>query len=342
MVQNISVEAIEAQRLEREKEFEEALKRKQEYEERKNGGKRVEFNPNHYLNVRLAEGETERYITIRLLPFSKDNLSPFQKVKVHLIQAMTETGAKKWKYFMCPVGNGKSDKCPFCETSQEARRLKLETTDESKRKKYNEIEFQNSAKDFWMVRCIERGHEDEGPKYWRFPDSRKRDGIYDKLDSLYKMRKQGGTIIYDLMNGKDIIITVKREKSLGGKDTTNYFIQDADRLSPLSTDEAQAEAWINDPLTLDDVYSTKSYDYLSIVVDGKVPVWSKNLNQWIAKDDADKIQAEAKAQQIAENLMAPSQDFSQFAVNTGMTQTEKTIIESNPFSSSSNLDDLPF
>ena len=103
------------------------------------------------------------------------------------------------------------------------------------------------------------------------------------------------------------------------------------------------EKWVNDPKRWEDVYSIKSYEYMDIVVQGEYPVWSKTLNRWIAKADADKIAVEAREQQVKENLMPQTQDFSTFTVNTGSTRTEMSI-EANGNTQPSNPidDDLPF
>lgn len=84
---------------------------------------------------------------------------------------------------------------------------------------------------------------------------------------------------------------------------------------------------------------------MDIVVQGEYPVWSKTLNRFIAKTDADKIEEEAKVQQIQENLTPQSTDFSSFTVDTGSTKTEMTIEASQPApvqASNVQEDDLPF
>ena len=227
--------------------------------------------------------------------------------------------------------------------SEKARILKYNETNEAVRKDYGDIEFMNMAKDYWLVRCIDRAHEDHGVKFWRFPDSKKGEGVFDKIISLIKTRQAKGKDIVDLYNGKDLIITVTKSKASNGKETMVYNITDDDEIKPLHEDETVMEKWVNDPKRWEDVYSIKSYEYMDIVVQGEYPVWSKTLNRWIAKSDADKIAVEAKEQQVKENLMPQTQDFSTFTVNTGSTRTEMSI-ETNGQTQSSNPidDDLPF
>ena len=57
-------------------------------------------------------------------------------------------------------------------------------------KRYGDIEFLNKVKEMWIVRCIERDHEEDGVKFWLFNSSKKKDGVYDKIMNLAKIRAQ--------------------------------------------------------------------------------------------------------------------------------------------------------
>lgn len=343
MVTNVNVESIIAQKAQKD----EALK---ESQAKKNQFNKVEFNPDHYLNTRLENNEDEKELVIRLLPFSQTELSPFKKVHVHSVKMINEKGQKVWKKFMCPIGMEKSDKCPFCETSAEARRLKFECDDDIRKKEYGNIEFMNKSKDYWLVRCIDRNNENHGVKFWRFPDARNGKGIYDEMYALFQTKQKRGINIFDLYNGKDLIVTVTRQKDNAGKESLVYHIQDDEVTSPLkkdvngNADEATMEKWVNDPITWEDVYSIKDYDYMALVVQGEYPVWSKNLNKWIAKSDADKIAEEAKVQEIQENLTPQTKDFSEYTITSGNTRTENRIINESIGLEGSyeNNYDLPF
>lgn len=342
---NVDIQGVINQKLEKERLAKEAQEKKEQM------NRKAEFSPNHYLDAFLTKDETEKEITIRLLPFSPEEPSPFKKVHVHYVRWTKEDGSKGWKQFMCPVGMGKSNKCPFCETSQEARRLKFETQDEAKRREFNNIEFANQARDYWMVRCIDRDHEDHGVKFWRFADSKNAKGIWDSIYSLFQTRQKRGTNIFDLYEGKDIIIKMTRQMGNNGKPTTVYNVSDDDRITPLSTSEETMEKWVNDPLTWEDVYPTKDYNYLAIVVQGDYPVFSKTLNTWVGKNAAKAIENEAKAQELQENLTSQPQDFSSFTVNTTKIEetptTSQIVIPTPPTTPIGQYavpedDDLPF
>lgn len=315
---NVNSESVMAQKVEKE----EAVKKSQE---KKIKFGNVEFDEKHYLNTRLTKDEKEKEIVIRLLPFSETELSPFKKIYVHSVKITDEKGDKKWKKFMCPIGMKKGDKCPFCETAKEAKKLKFETDNEELKKKYNSVEFMNSVKDYWLVRCIDRAHEEDGVKFWRFPDAKNGDGIWDKIYALFETKKRRGVEIFDLYKGKDLVITVKKQVDSAGKEKLVYQIQDDELVKPLAETEEQMEQWVNDPMKWDDVYSIKDYEYMSLIIQGEWPVWSKDMNKWIAKSVADKIEAEAEKEEIEENLRPASQDFSSFTVETGKTESDNSL-----------------
>lgn len=356
---NVDVESIIAQKVEKDEAAKDSQKKKQ-------FGK-VEFNEDHYLDTRLTGKETEKEIVIRLLPFSETELSPFYKIAVHSVRMTNEKGQKVWKKFVCPIGVGKSDKCPFCETSEQARKKKFELYDADKkidptlpevekkkildrneieRKKLGDIEFMYKRKDYWLVRCIDRAHEDHGVKFWRFPDAKNGEGVFDKMYALMTTKRKRGVNIFDLYEGKDIIITVTKKVEGAGKEKMVYQIQDDEVQKPLSDSDEQMEKWVYDSMTWEDVYSIKDYDYMSLVAQGEYPVWSKNLNRWIGKSDAESIEQEAKQQEIEESLTESTTDFASFTVQTGATKTEQAIVNGErPSAKSSSMfdgEDLPF
>lgn len=306
---NINPDEVEAQK----KEKENASKKGQE---KKIKFGNFEFDEKHYLNTRLSKTESSREIVIRLLPFSETELSPFKKIHVHSIRVMNEKGELQWKKFMCPIGMEKSDKCPMCETEKEAWKLMNETTDdEAKKTKYKERALAMKSKDYWLVRCIDRANEEDGVKFWRFPDARNGDGIWDKIYALFNTKQKRGVNIFDLYEGKDLIITVTKQTDSAGKEKLVYQIQDDEEKKPLSPDETTMEKWVYDPMKWDDVYSVKDYEYLSIVVAGDYPVWNKELGKWIGRKDAEAIENEAKVQEEIENAQEKTNDFSSFTVN---------------------------
>ena len=269
--------------------------------------KKTQFNAKNYLQARLDEHENSKTLTIRLLPFSPEGGTAFHKIHMHQVRVNKEVSASGWKTFVCPPRNkvdGKvlGDKCPFCEISAKARELKNNALDEPTKKKYGDIEFINRAKDMWIVRCIERGHEEDGVKFWLFPDSRQGKGVYDQIYNLAKVRRNAAAAkgndysIFDVNNGLDLIIMLTR----GSDNKTAIQILDSGIPSPLTDDYELGIKWIEDPKKWYEVYTVKSYDYMSIIADGKTPIFNKEFNKYISKEEMDKIAVEAEAERLKE------------------------------------------
>lgn len=318
---------------------------KNQYEqEQKEPQKKTKFDTKNYLQARLAENETTKTLTIRLLPFSPEGGSPFKKVFMHTVKVNKGVSPSGWKTFVCPTHNKKDgsvmgDKCPFCETSAKARELKSKSLDEPTKKKYGDIEFLNRVKEMWIVRCIERDHEEDGVKFWLFNSSKKKDGVYDKIMNLATRRaesaaKKGNKYsIFDLNNGLDLDITLT--KTSDGKTTVQVL--DVGTPSPLSEDFELGEKWINDSKQWDEVYTVKPYEYMEVVAMGGIPVFNKEANKYVDKEELDAIKEEAEKQRTEEALTEPTKDFSDIAESSGVN-----IVDGNNIKEDDEDDDLPF
>lgn len=291
------------------------------------------FNEKNYLQARLANGEKTKEMTIRLLPFNQQETIPFHKVHMHTVRVSKEVSPSGWKTFPCPVKNKLGDSCPFCEMAEAAKEKKKTATIEQEKKKWNEIEFTYSSKDMWIVRCIERGHEEDGVKFWLFPHSKKQQGVYDKINNIaatrYKKGLTQGKInnIYDLNEGKDLVLTISKDSM----DKTQINIADDDSYTPLTSDFEKGLSWINDEKKWEEVYTVKTYDYMSVIVEGGTPVFSKEKNTYVNKEEAKKESDAA----IDANLDRITVDYSKEP-----EQVFGTAVQTS--SNSSFDDDLPF
>lgn len=319
-------------------------------QEQREPKKRTQYDAKNYLSVRLMPNENSKNLTIRLLPFSPEGGSPFKKVYMHTVKVNKGVSPSGWKTFVCPVhnkdeeGNLLGDDCPFCRTSAKAHELKFAAADEPEKKKYGDIEFLNRVKEMWIVRCIERDHEEDGVKFWLFNSSKKKDGVHDKIMNIATRRaeaaaKKGNNYsIFDLNNGLDLELTVTR--TADGK--TTMQIIDSGFPSPLTEDIELGEKWIHDPKKWDDVYTVKSSEFMEVIAMGGVPVYDKVLGKYVDKEEADNIRTEAEQQRVEENLSSPSRDFSEVVAatsNAGILNGD--FIGSDP-SAVSEDDDLPF
>ena len=292
------------------------------------------FNEKNYLQARLANGEKTKEMTIRLLPFNQQETIPFHKVHMHTVRVSKEVSPSGWKTFPCPVKNKLGDSCPFCEMAEAAKEKKKTATIEQEKKKWNEIEFTYSSKDMWIVRCIERGHEEDGVKFWLFPHSKKQQGVYDKINNIaatrYKKGLTQGKInnIYDLNEGKDLVLTISKDSM----DKTQINIADDDSYTPLTSDFEKGLSWINDEKKWEEVYTVKTYDYMSVIVEGGTPVFSKEKNTYVNKEEAKKESDAA----IDANLDRITIDYSKEP-----EQVFGTAVQTSS-NSSFDDDDLPF
>ena len=287
--------------------------------------KKTQFDTKNYLQARLLPNEESKTLTIRLLPFSPEGGTPFKKVSMHTVKVNKDVSSTGWKTFVCPTHNKKDgalmgEKCPFCEISEKAKELKNGALDEPTKKKFGDVEFMNRVRDMWIVRCIERDHEEDGVKFWLFNSSKKKDGVYDKIMNIANQRtasaaRKGNVYsIFDLENGMDLVITLS--KTSDGK--TNIQVIDDGMPSPLTEDYELGKKWINDQKKWYEVYTVKSYDYMSIVIQGGVPVYSKEENRFIDKLEKEKQEKEAEAERLEEEVTKPTIDYSA-VVNGGAT-----------------------
>lgn len=328
----------------------EAVKTQYEQEQKTFTPKKTQFNEKNYLQARLSDKETSKTLTIRLLPFSPEGGSPFKKVFMHTVKVNKEVAPNGWKTFVCPTHNKKDgevmgDGCPFCETSAKAKELKSKALDESTKKRYGDIEFLNKVKEMWIVRCIERDHEEDGVKFWLFNSSKKKDGVYDKIMNLAKIRSEAAArkgnnySIFDLNNGLDLIVTLTKTAD----NKTSIQIVDDGFPSPLTDDFDLGMKWIQDDKNWYDVYTVKSYDYMAIIAQGGIPVFNKELNRYVDKEEMNKIKEEAEKKRIEEELTEETKDYSAINGNgiiiDGTTMTAETKADETQ---EEEEDDLPF
>lgn len=326
----------------------EAVKTQYEQEQKTFTPKKTQFNEKNYLQARLSDKETSKTLTIRLLPFSPEGGSPFKKVFMHTVKVNKEVAPNGWKTFVCPTHNKKDgevmgDNCPFCETSAKAKELKSKALDESTKKRYGDIEFLNKVKEMWIVRCIERDHEEDGVKFWLFNSSKKKDGVYDKIMNLAKIRAEAAArkgndySIFDLNNGLDLIITLTKTAD----NKTSIQIVDDGFPSPLTEDFDLGMKWIQDDKNWYDVYTVKSYDYMAIIAQGGIPIFNKELNKYVDKEEMNKIKEEAEKKRIEEELTEETKDYS--AINgNGIIIDGTTMTAETKADETQEEEDLPF
>jgi len=270
------------------------------------------FNEKNYLNVKLGKTEDSKELKIRLLPVDKNTDSPFKTIYMHQIQVAPEISQGGWKSYVCLNKTEDIDHdtlghdCPFCEMNKIAydNMKKAEKEgDKVEQERWKKISLANRYSEVCVIRCIERGAEDDGPKFWKF--NVRSDGKDPKnlIKALYKTRKQesideameenDGVLpknfvpdnILDLYDGKDLKVTISAVYDKEGRRTnkTSISIVDYGKFKPLSKYEEDIDEWVNDDKVWSDVFVAKPYEYLSIILDGEVPFYDKTNGKWVSK-----------------------------------------------------------
>lgn len=269
------------------------------------------YDLKNYFNTYIKEGIKSATKQIRILPTS-DGSTPFVEVHTHKVQVDGE-----WKTFAC-LKHEKGEACPFCE-AREALLATGKDSDKELAKKYN-------ARKMYVVKVIDREHEDEGVKFWRFNHDYRKEGIYDKIIGVLNAIKKDVT---NAENGRDLLLTINRNMN------NIPVVSAVASLDPstLSEDQEQKDLWLSDARTWEDVYSVRTYDYLEIIVRGGIPVWDKEEKRFVDKaaltsENADAT-LEAELTMGVENIKAS-------------LQVAETVETTTAASTDEEEDDLPF
>jgi len=240
-----------------------------QYDDAGASGKASTFDLKNYFTTYLPDGIDNDIKRVRILPVSSG--TPFIQVYVH-----KATVDGKNRKFTC-LAHLNDEACPFCEAREQLLATGLES-DKELAKNY-------TPKLMYIVKIIDRDKEDEGPKFWRFPaQTYKKDGIHDKIMANIRLLQEN---IGDAETGRDLFLTIQRVKNPRGGTYPNVSSVNTTDKSKLSENAEQAQAWIDDSKSWDDVYSTKNYDYLEIIVKGGQPAWSKAKNKYVDKATLD-------------------------------------------------------
>lgn len=281
-----------------------------------------------YFTSFIPESEQSAQKIIRLLP-GTDGKSPFEVVKGHSIMV----NGKSQK-FICPEF-ANNEPCPFCEAKGEILKNYDSKNENSKKllKQYNQ-------RDFFVIKLIERGKEDEGVKFWRFNRDYRNAGIYDKIMDIIKTLGSYEDI-FSVTNGIDLIININRDQN--GNATVTSIIASRNN-TPLTNDENLTNELLSNTETWRDVYKVYPYEYLSLLVRGETPVWDKETSTYISKTEYEEknLNKENAGDSAINDLMESTKP---------VDHSDSVIINANSFQSSLNTevgdtqgedDDIPF
>lgn len=270
------------------------------------------YDLKNYFNTFIPEGVKSATKTIRILPVGSG--SPFVEIHAHKIQVDGE-----WKTFAC-LKHEKNEPCPFCE----AREALLATGNAEDKK----LAGNYRARLMYVVKVIDRAHEDEGVKFWRFNHDSRSEGIYDKIYAVINAIKKD---ITDAQTGRDIMLTINRNQNnvpvVSGIATLDP--------TPLSDDSEKMAAWLSDTRTWEDVYSVRPYDYLAIIVKGGTPVWDKENKCFVDKATLDAVETEKQTLDSELTMGVEAVKANIQTASEPTTETATSTVEEED-------DDLPF
>lgn len=309
------------------------------------------FDSRNYLDFSIPDGQKSVEKVIRLLPVNIDGNKNemFQIVHLHNIPVNKELNPNKSgkKAYMCLNAKNTGidhekygSKCPVCEAQQELWKQWHAETDPVKKKAILTEINSLDIREYCIVRCIERGKENEGPKFWRIPLRKDQTDAYHKIVLLAKTRNAEGLEagvninIFSLYEGRDLIVTFT-------DGTGAPTIVDKGISTPVTKDANLLNEWYYHDKKWSDVFSTKPYDYLKLAFEGEVP-WYDKLNKcWVRKTDFDSTKT-TQENAIEDNIKNAEAQFvaeMPVATPTSFTSVEQQQIATPP---SVDDDDLPF
>ena len=218
-----------------------------------------------YFTTVLPKGSKGEERRIRILP-TKDGSSPFVEVYFHEVQV-----DGKWVKLYDPKQEGK--RSPLHEVYEGLMMTGVDTD--------KELARSYRSRKFYIVKVIDRDHEQDGVKFWRFKHNHKGDGVIDKIFPIF--RNKGDVTSPE--NGRDLILSLALTKAGTGKEYTVINSVLNDDSSVLHSDNDVAKAWLDDETVWSDVYSKKGEDYLEMVANGEAPRWDTNQNKWVSSNN---------------------------------------------------------
>lgn len=270
------------------------------------------YDLKNYFTTYLADGVKEGSRQIRLMPPLEGEDVPYQIMWGHKYKV-----GKDWKTFPC-LAKEESSPCPFCETRDI---LRAEGTEQSK-----ESAKKFSARKHYILRVIDREKESEGVKFWRIQESYDKTGTFDKIISAFKVMKRD---LSDPNTGMDLVLTIARNSK--GFPIVQNITPIGE--SVLSANPEEMKTWLSDKRTWKDVYATKPYEYLEIVVKGGEPMYDKKLNRWVDKVEM----SESDEPSTSSNSSGLDAELTMGSVKNNLVATPPVSVTTED-----EEDDLPF
>ena len=251
------------------------------------------------------------------------------------------------------VNDNEHQGCPLCNKKHQIFEQANQAIDAAERKSLCKEAYKYDTKTAYIVRCIERGKEHEGVKFWRFNKRDDGGGVYDMLKEAfdiykfptddngneYKIIDETGVEvrnpnyvlpsdsedIFDYYKGHDIIITLTQtpDPTPGAPDKTTVKINVDKKQTPLAESDELINSYVNDPKDWKDMYRSKSFDYLQLIANDETPVYNKTTQSFVPWRDMETVNKQIE-QEAARELIVETKSTPYIQV-TNSSETEEEL-----------------
>jgi hypothetical protein len=277
-----------------------------------------------YFTIALDKGITRGEKIFRMLPPKNPDQSPFIEVYFHVV----EVGGKQRKLYDPGKNEGKPS--PLNEIYNELK------GDPDPAVKKQAAKYRPRL--YYIIKGIERGKEQEGVKFWRFPHESKGTGVFDMLTTIFK--KFGD--VTDPVTGTDLLINLTKVKDQRGKEYTAITSILPNGVSPLSASQELVEQWLADPMTWENVYKKYDHEYLLIIAEGGIPMWSEHDNKWVPKPETDDTPSTSTQETITDALPTAGTPQGTASATHAIVSVEIPVVTAVAEGTTISEDDLPF
>lgn len=243
----------------------------------------------------------------------------------------------------CPKHND-GEPCPLCDKYDTELKKQDGVSDKEAQKEIFKKAVKWKATPFFITRGVDLGNLKSGVKFWRFKESRKNDGILDKIIAVNKVyQKQNGVDISDVNKGATLILNVVddviphnnvkyRKVNMISSDVPSKIMESDTKINEL----------LNSPITWRSIFPPQTLpnhnvqQYLQSVVNGTTPNWDKDRKVWLNKDGSViEVKQDSKT-------TSSGTDKNEFTKKELDLENSKDTMDDMSFDSDSNDDDLPF
>ena len=215
---------------------------------------------------------------IRVLPYKKDKDNPFIELYWHWNLGRTSV--------LCLEKNF-GEKCPVCQLATKLWNSDVKEDKDSAKKIFARLRF--------YVPMVQRGQEEDGPKYWAFGQN-----VYDDLTGATEDPDCGD--FTDIEIGRDVIVTYRTPEETGttfGKISAKVAMSQ----SVLTQDKEILKKLINDQVEIEEIYPRKTKDEIVEILEE----WL-NPSKQEEKEEAEKLDSTTpkKDKSTAKDKITPS------------------------------------